>query len=266
MPAMPETRKRDVKALSKPSKKSHKGQNGSLLLIAGSKSVHGAAVFAGITASRLVDLVFFATEKENKQIAKKASPEFIVGDFSKAEGFAKKADCILIGPGLEPNPKTRKLLKEFLHGFKEKKTVLDATALRLIQLDWLHKNCLVTPHKNEFKHLFKIPATKANALKAAKKYNCIVVLKGPNDYIADGKKVFENRTGNEGMTKGGTGDILAGLIAGFAATNSLLRSAKAACYLNGFAAEWLQKQKGRMWNASDLMDILPKAKIKLEQD
>jgi len=258
------TSKSDVKKLAKREQKSHKGDNGKILIIAGSKTFHGAAIFAGITASRLVDLVFFATAEENLVIVKKASPAFIVLPFSHISVFLEKADTILIGPGLEKSNSMRNKIHSLLK-LKKKKFVLDATALRLISPKWLHANCVVTPHSSEFKTLFKMDSTKENVLKAAKKYNCIVVLKGKVDYISDGKQLIENHTGNSGMTAGGTGDILSGLIAGFAAKNPLLLSAKAACYLNGYAAKLLKKENGNMWNAKDLMGKLPEAKKRLEK-
>ncbi len=255
----------DIKRLAKRKPKSHKGKNGVVLLVAGSKAYHGAAIFAGATASRIVDLVYFATAEQNTAIVKKSSPEFIVFQFNHIKTVLESVDSILIGPGLERSQRMRGLIHNLLTKNKRKKFVLDATALRLISPSWLHSNCVVTPHSDEFTCLFKMQPTKENALKAAKKFNCIVVLKGPIDYISDGKQLFENRTGNAGMTTGGTGDILAGLIVGFAAKSPLLLSAKAACYLNGKAADLLQKEKGSMWNASDLMDRLPAAKKKLER-
>jgi NAD(P)H-hydrate epimerase len=107
--------------------------------------------------------------------------------------------------------------------------------------------------------------TKENAIAAAKKYKCIVVLKGPTDYISDGKQLIENPGGSPTLATGGTGDILAGLIVGFAAKNPLLLAAKAGCFLNKRAGEMLQKEKGGMWNAQDLMNKLPEAKKKIEE-
>ncbi len=259
------TSKADLLKLAKRKKKSHKGENGVVLVVAGSRLYHGAAIFAGLTASRLVDLVYFATAKENLLTVKKASPEFIVFEFNHIKTVLPSVDSILIGPGLEHTQRMRDLLHSLISKNKGKRFVLDATALRLLEPRWLHSNCIVTPHASEFKQLFKMQAKKQNVLRAAKKFNCIVILKGKTDYISDGKQIIENRTGNAGMTTGGTGDILAGLVAGFAAKNPLLLSAKAACFLNGKAAEMLLKEKGSMWNAHDLMNKLPEAKKKLEK-
>ncbi len=260
-----QTSREDILKLAKRKKKSHKGQNGLVLIVAGGKLYHGAAIFSGVTASKIVDLVYFATAERNIQTIKNASPEFIVFKFNHIKTVLPGIDSILIGPGLEQTQRMRDRLHNLIVKNRGKKIVVDATALRLIDPRWLHKNCVVTPHPDEFKQLFKMPANKLNALKAAKQFNCMVVLKGHIDYISDGEQVVENRTGNAGMTTGGTGDILAGLIVGFAARNPLFLSAKAACYLNGYAADLLQKEKGSMWNAQDLMNKLPEAKKKLEK-
>ena len=143
-------------------------------------------------------------------------------------------------------------------------TVLDATALKLISPKQLHSNCIVTPHAGEFLFLFKQKPTKKNLKELSKKLGCIIVLKGKTDLIADNGKIYYNYTGNQGMTKGGTGDILSGMIAAFACKNPLLLSCLAACYLNGFAADLLKKEKGLLYNAKDLLEKIPEAKKKLE--
>ncbi len=243
--------------ISLPRANSHKYQNGLVLVVAGSAQYHGSLVFSAVTASRLADLVFICTARENFSIIKKYSPAFIVCPYHNAKKLAKQADSILIGPGIENNKTMKKLVNKLVSENKNKKIVLDATALRLIEAKTLHANCCVTPHAKEFSALFKMPATKQNVFKTARRFNCIVCLKGKADYISDGKQLYCNFTGNAGMTKGGTGDTLAGLIAGFAAKNALLLSAQAACYLNGFAGDLLKKERGFFYNASDLMEKIP---------
>jgi NAD(P)H-hydrate epimerase len=251
------------KRLKKRLSKSHKCQNGLVLIIAGSPQYHGSLVFSAITASRLADLVFTCTAKENIPIIKKLSPEIIVHPMKNTLKLAKKADSILIGPGLEQNKKNKNLVKKILKKFKNKKIILDATALRMISPSDLHPNCCVTPHAKEFFALFNEKPSKKTVFKNAQKNNCIIASKGQIDFISNGKKIYCNSTGNAGMTTGGTGDTLAGLIAGFAAKNPLFESALAACYLNGFAGNLLFKERGFMFNAKDLMDKLPIAYKKL---
>ena len=92
----------------------------------------------------------------------------------------------------------------------------------------------------------------------AKKYHCTIVLKGPVDVIASPNgKIALNKTGNAGMTKGGTGDVLAGLIAGLYTTNDAYPSAAAGCYVNGEAGDALYKKVGTFYNAEDLTNKIP---------
>ncbi|PIU21776.1 MAG: NAD(P)H-hydrate dehydratase, partial [Candidatus Diapherotrites archaeon CG08_land_8_20_14_0_20_34_12] len=222
----------------------------------------GSAVFAAKTASLFCDLIYVLSVKENIPILKKASPEFIVSEtnLKNAKKFAEKADSILIGPGLEANSKNKKLLNFLLKNFKHKKFILDASALYLADKKLLSKNCAITPHAAEFKKMFKAEATAENAKKFAKKYSCIVALKSGINVISDGKLIYHNVTGNAGMTTGGTGDVLAGLIAAFACKNELLHASLAAIFLNGFAGDILKAQRGYAFNAENLMQMLPFAK------
>ncbi|MFH1240063.1 MAG: NAD(P)H-hydrate dehydratase [Candidatus Diapherotrites archaeon] len=259
-----------VKFLKRREEKSHKGENGIVLIIAGSKQYHGAAIFAGLVASKLVDLVYFATPKENIPYIKKASPEFIVNDIKDAKKMIGEVNSILIGPGLEKSDVIKKLVDSFIKESspenKNKKLVLDATALRVLDKKLLHENCVLTPHADEFSSLFKEPPTMASTKKMASKYNCIIILKGAVDFISDGKEIYKNFSGNPGMTTGGTGDILAGLVVAFASRNSNMHSAIAGAFLNGYTADILKKEKGMMYNAEDILKKLPEAKLICDQN
>jgi NAD(P)H-hydrate epimerase len=122
----------------------------------------------------------------------------------------------------------------------------------------LHENCVVTPHAEEFESIFKCVATPQNVLKMAKQFRCTVVLKGGSDYISNGNLIYENQTGNAGMTKGGTGDVLAGLIGGLCAKNDILTAAAAGAYLNGLAGDRLYETKSTFYNAEDVISELGK--------
>lgn len=251
-----------MKHLAERKPDSHKGQNGIVLCIVGSKQYHGAAVFAAKTASLFVDLIYVLSEKENLPILKKASLEFIVSELTlkNARKFAEKADSILIGPGLDANNEDKKIINYLLKNFRHKKFILDASALCLADKKLLSKNCVLTPHAAEFKKMFKAEATAENAKKFAKKYNCIIVLKSNINIISDGKSIYHNLTGNAGLTTGGTGDVLAGMLAAFACKNDLKQASLAAIFLNGFAGDILKEQRGYAFNAENLMQILPFAK------
>ena len=253
-----------VKFLQHRKKRTHKGENGIVLVVGGSKQFHGALVYAALAVSRLVDLVLVSTSKENIPVIKKYSPEFIVSDLNSAKKRIKRADSVLIGPGLGESTSAKSIVNALLKLSSpkklDKKIILDASALRLLDKKLLHRNCVLTPHKNEFETLFRTNANTKNVKAMAKKHKCIVVLKGPVDLISDGKETYKNFSGNEGMTTGGTGDILSGLTAGFAAKNELLHSALAGTFLVGLAGDLLKAEKGLMYNASDLVKKLPEAK------
>ncbi|MAF14114.1 MAG: hypothetical protein CMI53_04465 [Parcubacteria group bacterium] len=251
----------EVKVLNQPGDSSHKGDNGKILIIGGSKYFHGAPVYASKTASKIVDLVYFSSVPENNEVIKKMKTKtnaFITVPRAEVFKAAKKVDVILIGPGLGVDQQAKQLTNDMLKKFKNKKFVLDADALKVVDKKLLNKNCIVTPHKQEFKKLFGLTASRQAAGKMAKKYNCIVVLKGVTDFVADHNQTKLNTTGNAGMTKGGTGDVLAGLIGGLACTNGLFLAASAGVFINGLAGDRLKKKVYYNYNATDLIKEIPK--------
>ena len=252
---------KEVKALKRPKENSHKGDNGKVLIIGGSQHFHGAPIFAAKTASRIVDLVYFSSVPENNEIIKKMKAklaDFIAVDRTDIFEIIKKVDVVLIGPGLGVSKETAGLTNRILQKFKTKKFVLDADALKVLDKKLLNRNCVVIPHCKEFRELFKITPTKQNVIKVAKKYKCVVVLKGQADLLADEKQFKVNTTGNAGMTKGGTGDVLAGLIAGLAAKNKLFLAACAGVFINGLAGDRLKQKVSYYYNASDLVEEIPR--------
>ncbi|MEM4598729.1 MAG: NAD(P)H-hydrate dehydratase [Candidatus Diapherotrites archaeon] len=251
----------NVKYLSQRTKASKKGDNGIILVIAGSKQYHGAAVYAGKAASMFSDLVFLLSERENIPVLKKASPELIVGEINRKNinGFCKRADVVLLGPGLSDSKKNKRLVDFLFSSQNGKKFVMDASGFDLLNKKYLNERFLLTPHRGEFKRFFGCEASPKNVLEMAKKYKCNILLKGPIDYISDGKAIYCNFSGNALMTAGGTGDVLAGVCAAFAATNPLLDSALAAAFLVGLAGDLIAKKSSGL-NATKLIEKLPEAK------
>lgn len=248
----------DLKNLYRPAKDSHKGQNGKLCIIGGSELFHGASLWALKIASRIVDMVYYSSISENNQMAKSLKSEifdFICVPRLKVKEYINEADAVLIGPGLTRAPATKELTRKLLFQFPDKKWVIDAGSLQMMEKEWLKKlkQAVVTPHQKEFVNLF---GPEAKPEQIAKEYGCIVVLKGQTDVICSSKQGVINKTGNEGMTKGGTGDVLAGLIAALACKNDLFLAAQAGVFLNGLAGDQLYKKVGPYYNASDLCDQL----------
>jgi len=268
-------------------KNSHKGQNGKLTIIGGSKLFHGASLWALKIASRIVDMVFFSTVKDNKELAqdlKSKLYDFIYIPRNKIEDYILQSDAVLIGPGMvrgsnqdsgtgENGQQTRKLTKSLLAKFPQKKWIIDAGALQTISPSWLKKlnKPIITPHFKEFEQLFNITTKnyaedkqdkqdklKTLVLAKAKQFKAIIVLKGKTDIVCNQEKCWLNTTGNEGMTKGGTGDVLAGLIAALACKNESFLAAVAGLYINGLAGDEIYKRVGPYFNASDLADEIPR--------
>lgn len=285
-----------LKRLYRPSKESHKGQNGKLTIIGGSKLFHGASLWALKTASRIVDMVFYSTVPENEKLTQELSQklyDFICIPRNKLAEYIEQSDAVLIGPGMvrgdkeysgtgESGDETRKITQELLVKFPNKKWVIDAGALQVMDPEWLKplKQVIITPHRKEFERLFNISLEDRRQNKMinpssihqssiishlssvislqAKEYGCVIVLKGKTDIICSPNKSLINQTGNEGMTKGGTGDVLAGLIAALACKNDLFLAAAVGTYINGLAGDELYKTVGPYYNASDLCDQIPK--------
>lgn len=241
----------NVKYLAKRNALEHKGQFGHIAVIAGSAKYHGAPLYGALAAAKFVDLVSIFTSKENISAIKKLGPELIVQPYESADNL-ERFSSILIGPGTEPDQFSKKLIDTALKA--NIPCVLDAGALRLGNKNKIHSKCILTPHRNEYKSFFGEDASEENMMKNAK--NGIILLKGPVDWICDGKNVYKNFSGNMNMAVGGTGDVLAGLCAAFAANNSLLESALAAAFLNGAAGDLM---KGAPFSASDLLERLREA-------
>lgn len=254
----------EIKILHKPQPKSHKGMNGKLLIIAGSDEYHGALLFAAKTASRIVDIVYIASTAENNEIVRKLKPklaDFIplsTCDVDRIVDAAKKTDAILVGPGLGVSEETKIITNSILQELRTKKVILDADALKVLDKKLLHQNCILTPHKGEFRKLFGEQGTRESVKKMARKYNCTIVLKGAVDYVCSPNECKINTAGNAGMTKGGTGDVLSGLIAALAAKNDSFLAASAGVFINGLAADRLKKKVSFYYNASDLINEIPK--------
>ncbi|MFH1366963.1 MAG: NAD(P)H-hydrate dehydratase [Patescibacteria group bacterium] len=250
-----------LKHLYHPPKNSRKGENGVLLIIAGSEKYHGAPWYAIEIASKIVDLIYFYSVSGSMKLMreiKKNSPAFITINSNELNDTVKKSDVILIGPGWGVSSENKKALNSLLINYKDKKFVLDADALKMADKKLLNTNCLVTPHPGEFEKLFGIKASPENCARMAKNCCCYIVLKGKNDYVCSLKECFINTTGNEGMTKGGTGDVLSGLVAALACKNDLFLAGQVGVLINGLAGDNLYKKVGVYYNAGDLIEEIPK--------
>ena len=273
----------DFLRLKNRSNSSHKGNNGSILIIGGSKDYHGAPAISGMAAFGAgVDLVYVATPQAASIPIKSASPDLIVksleGDYlnlnhlDKILKLADKVDSVLIGPGSSINDETSKLFNILVSKIK-KPIVLDADALKQVDISLIKnkKNIILTPHLAEFNKFFnadlkldldsydfnKVDNNISEFQKVTKSIKGTVVVKGKNDLILSSSKFRINRSGNAGMTVGGTGDALAGIIT--ALSSQGLNTFDSAClgvFINGLAGDKAYENYGNGFSASNLVSFI----------
>ena len=240
--------------------------NGQITIIGGSKLFHGAPLFSLTVASKIVDMVFFGTpDKSVGKVAENLKSKllsFIWIPWDEVGEYIKKSEVVLIGPGFmsfrsekdkSVVEKTKEITKELLTKHKDKKWVIDAGSLQVMEPQWIPEGSILTPNTKEYAGLFgnSIPS------EIAQKYKCIIVLKGPITLVVTPKESFEIGGGNAGLTKGGTGDVLAGLTAALAAKNDMTLAALCASYITKAAGDKLYKGVGTNYSAEDLAAIVP---------
>lgn len=267
--------KKILKVFYKKRKKdSKKGDFGKLLIIGGSEKYSGAPALNALSALASlrsgVDVVEVAAPKRAADIIAKFSPNIITvpldGNFFSLKHIriileeSKNKNAFVIGAGLGKNPKTEKFVIEYLKNV-EINGVIDAEAILFYEK---YKNIdlskfVFTPHSGEFTRLTKIklPNNLEEKIKIVKEYamklNTTILLKGNTDIISNCEKTVVNKTGTPYMTKGGTGDCLAGILGSLIAQKPLLfEAACAAAFINGKAGELTKKKSSLL--ATDLIE------------
>lgn len=274
-----------AKKLTPPRKVSaKKGDSGAVLVVGGSHFYHGAPVFTSMAALRSgTDLVYTAVPRSIKTEVRSFSPALIVlplpddkltvGSANRlAAMMPKKPNSAAIGMGMSiAKPEA---LIALVRNLKEMgvKLLLDASALVPEVLPEIKDtNSVVTPHAGEYKRLFSEDAGKnekeriANVQEMAKKNGITVLLKGPTDVVADGKRVGINRTHNCAMTAGGTGDVLSGLTAGLLCKMEPFDASLLAAYYNGLAGNLSFNRVGLHMTSTDLLEDLPHAMKRFDE-
>ncbi len=243
----------DLQSLFVPKKGSHKGQNGRLLVIGGSHLFHAASLWALEVASRIVDLVHYSSVPENNALVKKEFRSGIVIPRSDIDAYIDEDDAILIGPGMTRDRDTETITNSLLRKYPHKQWIIDAGSLQMMDVSLTPGNAILTPHHGEYERLFG----KQNITAVAKAYACIVLEKGDVDIASDGHETRAIAGGNPGMTKGGTGDVLAGLIAALACKNDPFLATIAGSFINKKAGDELFEKVGPYFNATDLANQIP---------
>lgn len=255
----------------------HKGNFGHLLIIGGNKQYTGSPAMNALAAYRAgVDLVTIAAPERAANIIASFSPNLITyplqGQHLASEHISElfelleNKNAVVIGSGLGREKETFHAVLKFLRNV-ELPCVIDADAIHAISKhkDIIKENFVLTPHAKEFQALSgenilngkledKIEAVRKFSLK----FKATVLLKGNPDIICD-KETALNYTGNAYMTKGGTGDTLAGIIGALLAQKAepFLASC-AAAYINGKAGDIVAKEKKQSLLATDIIEAIPK--------
>lgn len=265
-------------------KDANKGNFGRVGIVAGSRGMSGAAVLCGTAALRSgAGLVNLFTPFSAHLIVALGNPCYMVSPLTETNDgklsvsavpdlldSLKNKDVVAVGPGCGTGPGLELLLQGLLA--KPGKLVVDADGLNQLSLMgswWKAKNAdlILTPHPGEMKRLaqganWPLPESRQETTAGFSKLTqCIVLLKGHHTIIANGDRNQTNQTGNPGMAKGGSGDVLTGIIA--ALWGQGLNGFEAAClgaYVHGLAGDCASQTHGQIsMIATDLVAELGRA-------
>lgn len=245
-----------------PKSSSHKGENGKMVFIGGSELFHAPVKWSLDTASRFVDMLFYSSVPQNEQLITEAKQHFwngIVIPQGQVEDYITEADVVLIGPGMERTEETAQQVNALLMQFPQKKWVVDAGALQMADPELFTDTMIITPHSKELERVATHEQkTTQETIQYLTSKGVSILLKGETDTIYVQDEMITISGGHPGMTKGGTGDVLAGVLAGLYATNTAKTALVVSSVVNKRAGETLASQQGPFFNASDLAARIPK--------
>jgi NAD(P)H-hydrate epimerase len=270
----------DVSVITKPrSLNSHKGDFGRLLVIGGSETYSGAPALTALAALRTgIDLVFIAAPRETAYEISSMSPDLITlkleggrlntGNLSTLRPQLERATAVVMGPGLGLHKETQRAANEIMKIVETKKIpmLLDADALNAFAKfkRRIEAPSVLTPHEGEYKTLTgnKLSSRlkeRAESIRiTAQDLDTVIILKSYVDIISDGYREKMNFTGNPGMTVGGTGDVLSGIIGAFLAQGvDPFEAAVAGAFVNGAAGDFVKAEKGHHMVSTDLLEWIP---------
>jgi len=258
----------------------HKGDFGRLLVIGGSMVYSGAPTLVSLGALRTgVDIVYLAAPAKTAYAISSMSPDFITikleGDnletnsIETLKPYLNTVDAVVMGPGLGLNPETAEFVKVCLEEVEKagKPLLLDADGLKAFAKIKrpLKVPLVLTPHAGEYAVLTgeTLPENIEDRVlavgKTAMKLDAVVLVKGKVDVICDAERVKLNFTGNPGMTVGGTGDVLSGIVGGLMAQHiEPFEAAVAGAFVNGAAGDFVASEIGFHMVATDIIDWIPR--------
>lgn len=258
----------DLVALNYRKNDAHKGNSGRVLVIGGG-AYYGAPVLSAMAALRTgADIVTVAVPENVADAVASFSPNLIVVPLSgkrlgpdsipELKILIDSHDVTVIGPGLGRDSQTLEAVEKLLPLCK--RAVVDADALYGLRLPVKNEGkFILTPHSAEFSRLCseEVPSSldrkKDIVSRFAREKDVTVILKGNIDIISDGQAVRFNRSGNAGMTVGGTGDVLTGITGALLAVNGAMEAASCAVFINGAAGDIAFEEKGFGLLATDII-------------
>lgn len=265
-----------------PDDTSHKGDNGVVLVVAGSIPLAGAPHYVALGAYRTgADLVHVATPPEAAAAVRAWGPDALVHETGRGHRLAPDAlpaiDALLdrcasvvVGPGLGTHPATLAAVHLVLEAAADRDLpiVVDADGLDAVDDDLLARHgrrMVLTPHAREFEDLAGKAATRSNVAAYAKAHGVTVLRKGSVDVVSDGATTRECHRGHPTMTVGGTGDVLAGIVAALLAKGApAFDAACSASYLSKAAGEVAAAVRSYGATAVDVAEAIPAILVRLE--
>lgn len=267
----------DLDKLPKRVNNSNKGTYGRVAVIAGSKNMSGAAFLCSKAAySTGAGLVKIYTHESNRTILQSQLPEAVMMTYDDYEGALaciedalQWATVIVVGPGLGVDTVSERMLYELLMN-AEVPMVVDADALNILSnnIELLRTSSvqiIMTPHMKEMSRLIQRPVEEIAknrfviAREFAKKMQVTLVLKDAKSIATNGgQQTYMNLAGNNGMSTGGSGDVLAGIIAGMLAGGlTLADAARMGTYVHCRAGDLAAEHKGNYaMLASDIISYI----------
>lgn len=245
---------------------SHKGDNGKVAIVGGSHYMHGAPLLAAKAAEASgVDLVYVALPHHHSYAAKMTSLNFQIQPFADTDlteddlepilELLASMDCAVLGPGIALDEESLRVTEELIVG-AACPLVLDASALQLSTPEHVRgREVILTPHMGE---LERMDIDRDQVMGLAADLGVTILLKGQTDHVYSkegDEEVIEG--GNAGLTVGGTGDTLAGLICGLVAQGIEPATACAmASRILKRAGTMLMHEKGYAYTAEDVIDCI----------
>ncbi|SCK01927.1 Nicotinamide nucleotide repair protein [uncultured Eubacterium sp.] len=251
----------------------HKGDCGKVLILAGSKEMAGAAVFASRAAIKCGSgLVKTCTNRKIFPVLQTSVPEAICMEWGNTKDDLMQYDCIAVGPGMGVDRRSKNILRMILKHF-DKTVVIDADGLNTVarhaELQQLVRetkaSVIMTPHIGEAKRLLgNADIADLTRIEIAsflrKKYGCIIIVKGTGTLVAvSDEDAYINTTGNPGMATAGSGDVLTGIITSLAGQGlAPFDAARAGVFVHGLSGDLAADKLGEYGLvASDIADYVP---------